>query len=635
MAHALTYRISFQDRHPVLPANWEIQLLRKNATNPTIIELPAGQAPIIIDKGNSDANTFGPIIGTSATITYTYDIGLPHPNVFIKGVEEDTWMMIILKNGVREFTGFVVPDSNTYPLLHPPYDFQINATDYFQGLKGTTVNLDDDVLFLYDYITWGAFFKRVLFDSLPYDDAVVNLVFSRRPAILSDAATLANALYIHTDILYDFDKGPLFAYDALKNFLLSTGCRIFYSAGAYWVMRIEDMDQTSFTYLQITPDNLDGEVMTDGDTIRYLGTSDPQNDVYYTGRTQRVRVDPALKQQSFIYKLKGINRLTNFDWRDYSVDYFPGWHKPNPGLVLSRYGSGTISDPYKARFSGSGDMSSGQFIWQQFIVKPGQRVELNIKGLIYYTSGIRVAVYIQPLIGGKQYFLSGSEWREGSTPAEDQEIIIAPNSKTNQGSLSITTSPIPSGSGSFYLYLSLPGPKPGDDPVPPGTVIYNEVYPVFLRIYNDTYVEIDTQISNNGVYSYIPDDLEVTFLDTNDNALSNTIYYKEGSDYKPITKDGWVSIKDSTLAAKPIEELMARDRLAAAHIPVENIEGNVLANTLRFHHVVECADINERLMVVRDKYNVLQCLHDVLLVTIMPEGSGDGIYSVTQKTAEE
>jgi hypothetical protein len=635
MGYTLTYRMGFTDVHTVTPAKWDMQLLKKDGPLVDVIELNAGVTGIILDKSTGNDDKFSPIIGTSATIGYVYDTGMPKPDIFIN-IEEDDWLMIISKDGVVEFKGFVKPDSNSYPLLFPPFEFKVNATDYFQVMKAIPINLDDDVLFLYDYIPLGEFFRRTLFDAVAYDDVVLNIVFTRRPGSLTAGQTIADSLYIHTDLFYDFNKGALPVYDCLTDFLISVGSRLFYSSGAYWLMRVEDMDQDVFSYLQITPNDLSGQIITDANVLRNLGTSDPQYDVYYLERSQLISIDPALKKQEFTYKLKAINRLVNFDWRYFDGSNFAGWGSHNPGLVLTRNGSGTLDEPYRARFSGGGDSSVGQFIGQLWQVTPGQHVEINLKVFTYYTTGVRVNVFLQPITTGDSYYLSGTDWiKAGATPTTDQEMLVAGDKKTRFGSVSVVTKPFPNGAPNYNLFMNFIGPKAADpdpeDPIPPGTSPYNEVYPAFLRIFNNPYNEMDTKIENSRVCSYIPDSLTPTVLDTNDDALSNTVYFKEDGIYKKLPPDDWRSMKNTELLNHSLDEVMARDRLAAACDPVYNLGGSLYSNSMAFHHVVNCPDMGKRFMILRDRYTTQQCRHEVLISEIKAEGSGVGGYTVTPK----
>lgn len=635
MGYTLTYQMGFTDVHAVTPAKWELQLLKKDGPLVDVIELNAGASGIVLDKSTSNEDKFSPIIGTSATIGYVYDIGMPLPDVFIN-IEEDDWLIIINKNDIVEFKGFVKPDNNSYPLLFPPFEFKINATDYFQVLKATPINLDDNVLFLYDYISWGEFFRRALFDIVAYDDVVLNIVFTRRPGSLTAGQTIADSLYLHTDLFYDFDKGALPAYDCLSNFLLSIGARLFYSSGAYWLMRIEDMDQDVFTYLQITPNDLSGQYKVDNNIMRSLGTSDPQNDIYYLERSQLVSIDPALKMQDFTYKLKAINRLVNFDWRTFDGTNFAGWGSHNPGLVLSRFGNGTLDEPFRARFAGGGDPSIGQFIGQLWEVVPGQHIEVNLKVFTWYTTGVRVNIFLQPITTGDSYYLSGTDWiKADATPTTDQEILVTGDKKTKFGTLSVVSKPFPSGAPNYHLFMNFIGPKPADpdpsDPPPPGTSPYNEIYPAFLRIFNNPYNEIDTQIENSKTCSYIPDEISPTVLDTRDSALSNTVYLKEGSVYNPLPLNDWGSTKNPSLPGRSIDEIMARDRLAAANDPVYNLGGSLYSNAIAFHHVINCPDMGKKFMILRDRYTTHQCRHEILISEIKPEGAGIGTYTVTPK----
>lgn len=639
MAYTLTYRMAYQDRHVETPADWEIRFYLKDGPAVNVQSLECGVPACAINTSNPDRDPFASILGSKAVINYVYDGNGPIPDIFIN-IQEDTWLVEVLKNGVVQMKGFIRPDGNGYPLKHPPYVYQINVTDGFQVMKGKNINLLDDAgLFLYSEISWGEFFNRTLFSALGYDDPILKLHFTRRPEALAAGKTIAEGLFLHTDLFYDFEKGPKSVYDCLQIFLESTGCRMFFSEGAYWIQRIADMDQIAFSVLKITPTNLSGEVTMEVNVTRRLGTSLPANDMYYlSASAPQVVISPALQKQEFSYKLQAINQAKNFDWKLFTGTSFEDWIGPNPGsgLTLNRVGSGSVEDPYRARFTGSGDTSLGAFISQHFLVDPYQIIGIDLKALAYFTTGVRLNVFLQPVGVGKLYYLSGASWVEtDGNPRDDQIIIVSPSRTTRMGSMSIITDYIPGGAPDGYtLFLNINGPEPAndpDDPLPPGDFIRNDIWPVFLRIYSNNYLQIDTKIENSGNYSYVGDDMEPLIMDTNDRFLSNTIFYDSGTGVKPIPSrvGTWKSIKNPALGNQTINEAMSRSRLDSAKSPVYGLDLSAYSNRFALHHAVNCPDTGKRYMALSDQYDTAACQHRLVLQEIFPEGSGNGTYTIT------
>lgn len=634
MAYTLTYRQRFIDIDTVAPAQWEILYNKKDGPVVEIVDLVGSASPLSIEWSNTDQDKFTPIIGSKATIGYVYQglPGEPIPKEFID-VEEDTWLIIINKNGALHWKGFVKPDNNNYPFVYPPYEFKMNATDYFQAMKSITVDLNDPVLFKYTHITLKEVIDRSLFHAVVYDDAVLKVLCSLSPDAISAPSALFDEVYIHTDAFYDFEDGAMSVYDCLTNLCQTMGMRMFYSGGSYWMQRVADLDQQEFTVYELRP-NTDIEIKTVVNVVRQLGTSSPQNDMYYTGRTQNIYVTPALKKQEFDYKLKGINLLANFDWRNFTGSQFPGWGNAGSGLDLSRRGAGSIEDPYIARMAGGGDPSLGQILAQTFTVFSGQHIEINVKGLSYYTTGLRVNVALGPVsAGARSYFMdSGGDWKQDDViPTTYQEILLTPAKKTGEFSGKLTSSAIPGGYLQYNLFFNIVGPSLLDDPQnpkPPSNPIYNEVYPVFLRIFGGPYTDFVGTITNDLNYSQKPDKKEFFFLDTRDSRLSNTLFYNPGT-IQPLPPDNWASSKDGSLPKRTIDAHLGWAYLDARQSAVSNIQGDVSSNSFEFHNVVKCVDVpGTQFMVLRDKYDVRDCRHSLMIAEVMKEGTATGKYEV-------
>lgn len=645
MAYNLIYKMEFKDRHQYTPASWRIDFLQKDGVAPADPfpinpQEKNGREPLVIDRSQTNTNKFTSIIGSQATISYFYDgsPNCPHPDQFIN-IEEDTWMVIIYKNGSLYWKGFIMPDGPSYPFLYPAFEYSMNATDYIGFMKGKQINLDDNALFLYDWITLGDFFNRTVFHTVGYNDASVKLLMNIKPKVLGPAENVVNGLYVHTDAFYDFEKGPLFVYDCLEKFASSIGARFFYSAGAYWVQRIGDLDQSTFNLIVVTPGNLGGVATTDTNVNKVLGDTSAPCDLYYTGRSQSIRPVAAIKQQTVKYKLQAYNRLVNFAWSTYDGTKFPGWNSfTGSGLIQQQVGIGTVAEPFRNRMSGNDNPEQGAFIWQSFEVVPGQFINLQMKARCNYTKGVNMRVALLPTAGGQAYYMDSSgDWKQGDTIVDPndpaQEILLTVDRKLRMGTLQIASKAIPNSGGTSYtLLFNILGPTPANDPndpVPPGESVYNELYPAFLRIFSNSYEEIDTTISNNRVYSKVPEDLSYFFLDVVDNGLSNCLYYDNGGTLAPLPKSNWDTPKNPAIADRNVEEILLHNMLDQGSRPADTIQGDVYSNNLEFHHMVVLKDKGQkRCMLLRDSYKVRSCIHSIQAIEIMQENVGDGNYNV-------
>jgi hypothetical protein len=643
MAYNLVYRMDFKDIHRFTQATWRIDFLQKDGlqtAEPVILKY-GSREPLVFTRSQTSNDKYTTVIGSKATISYYYDgtPSCPKPEVFIN-IEEDTWMIIIYKNGVLNWKGFLKPDNASYPWLYPPYEFSVDATDYISFMKGKQINLDDNALFLYDWVTIGDFFNRTVFHTVGYDDAAVKLLMNIKPKVLGAAENVVNALYVHTDAFYDFEKGPLFVYDCLQKFAASIGARFFYSAGAYWIQRIADLDQSVYNLIVVTPGNLDGAGAQDTNVNRVLGSTSTPADLYYLDRSQLLRIIPAIKQQTVKYKLQAYNRLQNFQWAIYDGTRFPGWNGPNPGsgLILQQLGVGTVADPFRNRMSGNDDTSVGAFIWQSFIVIPGQFISLQMKARCNYTKGVNMRVALLPTGGGQGYYMDSSgDWKQSTVIVDPndpaQEILVTVDKATRLGTLQINSKQIPNSGGSNYtLILNIFGPTPADDPndpVPPGESLYNELYPAFLRIYNNSYERIDEKITNSKAYSLVPEDADRFFLDMVDNGLSNCLFYSNGGTMTALPKDNWDNLKVASIPDRGIDEYLLHNLLDQSYEPSYVFEGDVYSNNLEFHNTVVLKDLNyKRCMLLKDTYRVRSCRHTIQAAEIKTENSGNGTYEV-------
>jgi hypothetical protein len=612
----------------VTPASWEVLFYKKDGPIVDVVDLLGSANPLTIEWTNTDDNKFMTIIGSKVTIGYMYQgsPGEPLPDLFID-IEEDTWLIVVNKNGNLYWKGFLKPDNSGYPFIHPPFEFRMNATDYFQVMKSRTVDLNDPVLFLYDYITLKDFVARTLFHAVDYDDAVLRVLCTIHPNMISPA-DLFDQLYLHTDALFDFDKGPLPVYDCLNMICQSFGMRMFYAAGSYWMQRVADLDQQQYTVLTLRP-NADVVQEDIVDVLRQLGTSAPQNDMWYLERTQSVYITPALKKQDFTFKLRGINQLKNFDWRFWDGTNFANWN--NSDLETDRVGNGSIEDPYKVRVFPN-NSSNITYIAQRFPIVPGQLINLQVKSIGKNVRSQKINISIQPAGGPqiKYVLLSSGEWSKDQSQFNNMTYTIDKNFK---GTLDVRSVLIPfdvTPGDEVVLYIG--DPVAVENP-PMGEDIYNDIYPVFLRLYDNNYQSINESITNNAAYSLKPDELSFFFLDTQDSGLSNNLFYDDAGVKKALPAKSWQSYKNSGIALRDLDEYMAWSYLDAQQVALYNVESDVFSNVLEFHNVARCVDLpGKQFMLLRDKYDVRNCRHSLMIAEVKNEGTSSGIYEVTPVT---
>lgn len=628
--YSLTYQMNFKDQ---MGSDWRVDFSLKDgpiASQP--IQILASDSPVSFEKQNRDENKFLEIIKTITTIQYVYRGGSdPVPDVFIN-IENDSWLIDVYQDGSVKWRGFLTSDEKTsFDWLPPPFVFTISASD-FTFMDSTTVDLNDSNLFLYDYITIGEMLKRTVFHATGYDDAVIKILYSKKPAVIG-SALITQALYIHTDAFYDFINGVQFVTPSLTTFLRDIGARISYDGGAYWIQFIEDIGLDVQSVITITPDDTVGVVSTNNDTTVVLSNLSG-TDLTYTGRNQQRMISRPMKQATFNYALKGINKLLNFDWRDFDGNKYDHWTRFISFLVLTRTGAGSLADPYRNVMSGGGNSETGDFIGQGQLVLPGQRVEINAKAYVYWSNGVPFDIGLLPSDGvGSSYFLDNSgNWIASAFANAPQDRKILSASKNNRlGTLSIVSEPIPSGGAvSYGLVFNIIGPTPADnpdDPLPVGEYVRNELFPIFLRIFDGPYVTWREVVTNAPKYSFVADDADGFFLDGAGQSLSNSIFYDVSGVKTALPRGNW--------AGKSIDETAVVQHANEQNRPLNSVIGTFRGNTLRFNQRVILYDLNEVPCIqIRDTYDVKRCMHNLMVTEIIGDADHTYKYSVTPLTKD-
>ena len=633
--YGVLYRIEFDDIDLV---KWRIDICQKDLSDLTTpFMLETSDDPVRIEKVNSDESLFSPIIKTNYVITYQVnDVpGCPLPDTFIF-IENDTFLVKSYKDGVLEWKGFISPDNNTYPWVYPPFNFQITATD-FTFSQSEPIDLNDPVLFLYDYITVGEFLKRTLFHSIGYDDPILKILYTPKPATIG-SGKITDSLYTHTDAFYSFTDGARFSYDCLTQFLKSIRARMFFSAGSYWLQYFEDIGTSDQQIITITPDDTAGVISANIDTVSSLGKT-VFDEIDYKNQTQEIQINKALKQQTFNYELKPINRIKNFDWRTETVSPFTDWEGGN-GHFYTRVGTGSVEDQFRLHIE---NYPTGVFdsIWSRIPVRVNKLVQLELKvtGTLNLPapSSINYGLYLKAVIvlvkageiGPRRWLGIDGKWNDatGGGVGEDEYYHVEVRPSASAGTLSVISDPVPSIAGVDSLEILVVIIDTGITPEPPpGTTYWTELYPVFGRVYNDPYTSLREKVVNAPKYSYVAeDDDTLFFLDINDDSYSNTIFYDDSGTKKALPLKDWTGENLDEAAVKLAADMQAR--------PGKTVMGDFLSTKLHFHHGVTLSDMGDLMMMqIRDKYNVKSGTHTLMLTELMPKGAATSTYTVIPLT---
>lgn len=634
----LLYRMSFDD---ILSAAWRVDFLLKDGPiQSEPIEIIGGATPLKLDKKNNNENRFADIIKTTASITYIYRGGSdPVPETFIN-IQDDDYLIEVYKNNILDWKGFLNGQNNTYKWLPAPFEFTISATD-FTFMDATPVNLNDPILFLYGFITIGDLLNRSLFAGTFYDNPSLNILYTKKPASIG-TGLITDSLYIHTDSVYDFAEGVNFITDALSKFLNSTGSRLFYAGGAYWLQYQPDIENDVQNVIVLTPSNINGTEVPNIDTSSVMGNA-AGADVVYLDRSAEILINKALKQQTFNYSLKPINQVRNFDWRTDLTSPFDDW-EGDISSFYQRVGTGSTSDPFRLHIE-KAPGSSFHSIWNRIPVKINQRVDVTFKSRSFLTlpapDAISYEVYTKALVllveagtlGGTQqrYLTASGEWAVGSGSgggsgeAEYYHISSRPADNTD-AQLHILSNPIPSLPGITDYEILVIIIDSGITPAPPtGSTFYTELYPIFVGIFNNIYVKVAQKIVNSNKFSVLADDQEMFYLDTQDFAYSNALFYDNAGVKTPLPNNDW--------DGKTIDETVVRMHVDEQARPSYTVMGDFLSNTLQFYQMVILLDKdNKKMMQVRDSYDVRKAKHQLMLIELIPEGTAIATYTKTQLT---
>ena len=532
-----------------------------------------------------------------------------------------------------------MPDGGQYPLEGAPFTYNINATDYLNGMKNKSVAIGAGTTIFYGFTSIVDIIRRTLFTAADYPSVCVNWLLQLQPnATAAYSGTRLSNLYMHTDIFYDYDDGPDSVYDALTKILLSFRARLLFSAGEYWIQRCADAyaGAASVEYILNESQGVDTTK-----TLFYTLPSQPTDAARYVEGSGLVRITPAIYQQKANYKLKAINRLTNFLWADLNNDISSiNYGRPLNWILstataigtVTRGGSGTQVDPWFIRVSGelSGSDEATGYLGQTLNgVKSAQYIQVDLKGNAWYSTGLRVRIIAMSTDGTETHYIDSS----GNFTDQETDILVSGDKKTRAASLSFTSKRFPGVGLTYNIFFTLREVLPAndpEDPVPSGQVPHNDFYPIFIRFFSNLAASIETTTTNSKTYSNIPSAEEPTFLDMADPALSNCIFYTtdSGVTYKALPFNNW---KDLDLnQSKSLDEWSGRTTLDQFNVPSNIVEAEIYSNMLEFHHTLVIPDVDSGIKAVQlsDTYEVREGRHQLVCEQVYAKGSGAGSYTL-------
>jgi hypothetical protein len=630
MAYFQKYYLEFVDQHLTAPSIWRVDIYDSEGEVPTEpFKLEAASNPLVTETLDTDNDKATWIIGRQITVAYKYtgSVNEPLPDVFFDSVER-RFKIEVRRNGEIDGTYFIKPDFSEYDDTAAEFTVSLKAIDGFGFSDGILFNVaDENDRLVYDKITvYEALFTRAI-ALLVGEGLPLNLVSSIRPdALFADDAVLFES-YVHTDIFYDFNKGPVSVREVIEAFCKVWYARVFMAKNQIWIVRVQDIIDSNVPVVQYVDNSTANEIAVDRQIS--VGNEVSSYDALPIDSVPRIRQIPAIKRAQFEVTYKSIGRLPNFDWRLWDGTNFTFW--ANNGVVgLGRSGAGTVDDPYNAYFPyNPSDPGSGHLLYVSSFpfVNVGERIEITLPWRVTNVNGFRMAVRIQGANPGAVAFLSsGGGWVD---TAALSPIEFTRTGKKRNFSISIRSEPIPTNIGGFdlsqfdlrILIYSPTGLVSFDGFDPPAL----EIGPFRLGINSTGAASRVSRIVNNKEFSQALDQSDFKFNTTGIEYLSNTLFVNTIGGIVPI--ENWISSKPG-VTPMDIETSMSQAHIDQYQRSVKSWEGSLYGNNIEFYHSITFTHIPDRVfMVISDKYDNISCTHDVILYELFAEDTADTTYT--------
>lgn len=625
------YYFEFDDEHVSEGARWRVDIFDSEGDVPTSpFSLTPGESPLITERINTSDSKDTYVIGRQITISYIYTSApnIPLPSIFTEGTER-RFKVEVRKNGVIDGVYFVKPDESQFPDEYDNYTVEIKAIDGLGYAEGVDFYPWDGAgLLNYGHISLYETIMTRALNQILEPGTVINVLCSLVPGNMSFLEKLLFGTYCHTDIFYDFVKGPLSVLDVLEAFGRALYARFFISQGQVWFIRTQDLTGTTFTLDQYVDAVTVNEVVT-----QFVLTGGPDtsaNDVTPIDSFGLRRMQSATKKATFKVEYQGINRLANFDWRSFTAFGPQFWGSVEGN---EQRGTGTITDPYRVFLPYNSLDPGGENLLQLLpfgVITTGDILELSFNWKVINVESFKIRIYIQGANPGAVASLDSSGgWIDG---VSGTFIEIKRTKKKQLGSTNIKSAPVPANIGGFGLYQydlrieiytpnPLTSPSNQDGPELPGV----EIYPIKLGISSSSSTSRTFRIVNDLDFTKVQDEQEISFFDSGDAFLANTLFINNFSSFDPAS--GWDSDKAGINPAD-LERHMAQAHIDQYQRSVLTWEGGLLSNSLEFYHLIEFSHLpGKRFMQLSDEYDNKRCTHRVTLAEVFEEGSADVAYT--------
>lgn len=630
MSYFNKYYLEFSDGNLANPIDYRIDILDSQGATPTNpFKLTHGTPALTSKRVNDDEDKKVGVFGKEITITYVYtgNANEPTPDDFFDA-DERRFRIEVRVNGTLNGVYYAKGDLSSAPYDAPPYNVQVKAVDGLNYAKSVKFNLLQDGLLLYDYIDlYQAIMTRGMLQIVD-PDVKLSVLNSLYPTNIVAGLKLFFNCYVHTDNFFDFTSGPKTVYDALNYIATSFRLRIYLEDNILWAVRIQDLTYSVFNIDQYSGPSTAETIVVD--MVASAGPSVAYDSLPLATGNRNSRA--AYKRVQYKAEYRAINRLINFDWRAFSTG-FDDWS--SDVVDLSRRGSGTIIDPYKAFLPYDAGNPGTTHIQQEVpftqtipptLIGPafvGDRLELTVPWKVFNVDSFKIRIRIQSNNPGSVHYLSsGGSW----TPGVSTFIEIKRSKKKQQGSYSIITDPIPKNdfdTVNYAVWLEIYSPTglvDFDGLETPGV----EIFPIKLGINNSSSKSFITVAENAGNYSLIKDEEPFQLFDNGDIYSANVLVVNTG-EFVPI--DNWDSDK-ANVAPNDLEYHMTRSYIDQYSKSVRVWEGTLFSNVLKYFQLIEFAHIpGKRYMQINDSVDHQNCTHNVMLLEVFDEGNAEINYT--------
>lgn len=686
------YDLAFDDIHPVTPAKWDVQIwVRDDTSGGTggqlagIYPLVGSDTPLTITTGTQSDDKFEPILGTEVTIGVVltdgipaaatpYFIAPPEPEDFF-AQDETKYKVIILKNGITYWTGFVKPDYCEFPYAAKPYVFNIVAADRIALLKTSLCDIQDVVngnglVPVIEMLTTRGLYKTLVGNTLNLLSSLVHPTPTGMTYPLGSQQTFFDQLLLRYELFWDDSQNqPVYIYDALTMIARSFGGRIFFSNNTFWFQRINDLRTASpMVSLYTTNDTPDSQATQ---SIQKLLKGDiASGDGIYSGANTLISIDGAHKVEKLDvnYILRGY--LQNYSWAAFLNGQFSAWNSyifyyntqsvATDWSYITQHGDGSIQTPYSCAFTM--DSSGTHFIMQEVLgIKPGDIYTLKFTVKFY---GVQLTAYqvhlYQDYVSKDQdshFYFDGSNWKQASS---NKIALLGGPIKTTIAAEGNNNYHIkvnrPSDLGKNEVTINITFPAIPDYGIDIGTEsIIGVLAPNIMHVLfidpdvsvNDgtggNYIEIGAVSLEHKPFSYtgetntmtIPanysiqnDDSDGKIIDGSD-AWANSIEYGTYGANSGQMPDVW---HDTFLSSTYAHTMNLRSIAEQNRTAYQKMTLNIFSNTIEFYNTIQQTFGQNRLfMQLYDQYDVKKCDHNMQLLELTDPTGATATWKQTYK----